>query len=267
MRKKILSTNIDIISCNLLLKKTKKLLIQGQTTLICPIASYTVTKAFFSPEISRTLHSFDFIVPDSQWVRIFINSLFHTTIKERIYGPDLMKKMCSLAHEEHYPVYFYGTTSQTLTRLKHQLALHFPNLKMSTQRSIFRTLSDTEIDTLSQQIIKEGTKILFIGIGSPAQEILAANLKKKFLLKNYGIIILTVGAAFDFISGKKPQAPKWIGNMGFEWLFRLGSEPKRLWKRYLVLGPLFVFLVLGQSIFAFITHAYCKTVTRKKSLA
>lgn len=263
MRKKILSTTIDIISYKLLLKKAENRLTQGRITLICPIASYTITKAFFSPEISSALHLFDFIVPDSQWVRIFINSLFHTTIKERIYGPDLMKKMSALAHERHYPVYLYGTTPQTLTRLKHQLDLHFPGLKMGAQRSIFRTLSDTEIDTLSQQIIKERTKILFIGIGSPAQEILAANLKKRFLLKNYGIIIITVGAAFDFISGKKPQAPKWIGNIGFEWLFRLGSEPKRLWKRYLILGPLFILLVLGQSILVFITRAYSNTTSKR----
>ena len=263
MKKKILTTNIDIISCNILLKKAEYLLTQGKSVLICPIASYTITKAFFSPEISHALLSFDFIVPDSQWVRRVLNILFRTAIRKRIYGPDLMKKMCSLALERQYKIYLYGTTHQTLTKLKHQLVLQFPGLKINSQRSIFRRLTNSEIDILSQQIIKERTKILFIGIGSPAQEILAANLKKRFIANNYGIIIISVGAAFDFISGKKSQAPKWIGDIGFEWLFRLRSEPKRLWKRYLILGPLFILLVLGQSIQKIITYTYNKTLTKR----
>ena len=89
-------------------------------------------------------------------------------------------------------------------------------------------------------IKKTDPELIFIGIGSPKQHFVAYNLLK------VNKPIVAVGAAFSFVSGRIPQAPSWVGKLGFEWLFRLLKEPKRLWKRYLIFGPLFAILVVAQ---------------------
>ena len=105
-----------------------------------------------------------------------------------------------------------------------------------------------KIQRFEDVIAWQKAKILFIGRGSPLQELFSAEIVKKNIQTNTPIAIISIGAAFDFIAGTKKQAPRWVGDCGFEWLYRLLHEPKRLWRRYFSCGLLYLWLVVLQKI-------------------
>jgi N-acetylglucosaminyldiphosphoundecaprenol N-acetyl-beta-D-mannosaminyltransferase len=102
-------------------------------------------------------------------------------------------------------------------------------------------LSESEDQEITNDIKHSGAKILFVGLGCPKQERWMAEHTLKL-----PVVMLGVGAAFDFIAGTKPQAPAWMQNAGLEWLFRLATEPRRLWKRYLYHNPRFIYYFARQ---------------------
>jgi len=159
----------------------------------------------------------------------------------RVYGPDLMPLALEAAAEAGIPVGFYGGTESTLARLVARVRTRFPNLNVAYAKSPpFRALTAEEDSHVIEDIARAGVRILFVGLGSPKQDF--------WMHAHAGrihAVMLGVGAAFDFFPGTKPQAPRWMRRIGLEWLFRLATEPKRLWRRYLH-NPRFVVLALGQ---------------------
>lgn len=219
---------------------------QKQQLLISPIASQTLVLANYDNKLRNVLNCFDHLFPDSQWIKRSLYFLYGAKLKERIYGPDLMLKICDLAEKKKYRIFLYGNTKQTLILLKKNLFKKYPNLlTVGTVPSKFRRLTNHESSILIGKIRKSKTDICLISLGSPLQEIFAYELVNQGLEHTS---IITVGAAFDFISEVKPQAPKWIQNSGFEWLYRFIHEPNRLWKRYLLYGTQFIFLTMQQKI-------------------
>ena len=242
----IIGTKIEACDYNYVIEHIQKNISENKTLLITPLASHTLVFAKQNKNLTDVIDSFDMRLPDSQWIRYAIHFLYGVTLKERVYGPELMLRICRMATDKKYPVYFYGTTTNTLSLLISNLKDYYCGIRITgAAPSQFRELTDGEKKTLVEDIVKSQAKILFIGLGSPLQEESAVWLKK---MVPKPIIIVTVGAAFDFIAKTKPQAPNWMGRMGLEWLFRLISEPQRLWRRYLVGGTLFLFYVLKQKI-------------------
>jgi exopolysaccharide biosynthesis WecB/TagA/CpsF family protein len=140
------------------------------------------------------------------------------------------------------PVFFFGTNSKTLEKLKANLTGLFPTLKVAgSEPSQFRQLTQLESEGLAQRIKASGAKILFAGLGCPRQEVFAFEMASALNMP-----LFAVGAAFPFHAGMLPQAPAWMQKSGLEWLFRLGSEPKRLWRRYLYLNPAYLLLLALQ---------------------
>jgi N-acetylglucosaminyldiphosphoundecaprenol N-acetyl-beta-D-mannosaminyltransferase len=160
----------------------------------------------------------------------------------RVYGPDLMPLALEAAASAGIAVGFYGGTETTLARLLARVRARFPNVNVAYANSPpFRPLTAQEDAHVVDEIARSGTRILFVGLGSPKQDF--------WMHAHAGrihAVMLGVGAAFDFLAGTKPQAPRWMQRSGLEWLFRLAVEPKRLWRRYLQLNPRFVVLALGQ---------------------
>jgi len=111
------------------------------------------------------------------------------------------------------------------------------------EASKFRRLSIPEKLEIVERIQSSGASILFVGLGCPRQEVFAFEFREML-----GMPILAVGAAFPFLAGKVPQAPQWMQDAGLEWLFRLVSEPKRLWRRYVYLNPAYLFLIFLQAL-------------------
>lgn len=245
---RILENFVSVCDYDFILSEIDDSIKKQKKFLICPIASQALVLAYNNRDIRRALNSFDHLLPCSEWVKRSINFLYGTNLGKRIYGPDLMLKVCRLAENSKYNVFFYGVTKETLNKLVQKLRKQLPKISIVGYiPSKFAPLDNEERDKLGELIERRGTHILFIGLGEPFQEMFLYELFKKYRFSK-PLTVLTVGTAFDFIAGVKPQAPKWMQNTGLEWFFRLLTEPRRLWFRYLILGPMFILLVVLQKI-------------------
>jgi len=162
---------------------------------------------------------------------------------ERIYGPDLMKKLLYETQENRH--FFCGSTTKTLNKLKKELKKKYPKLKAFKNFSPPFTSPSTYQKILIEKLKNNSTEILWIALPSPKQVLLASYIRKRLPNLN----IFCVGAAFDFLSKEKKQAPVIMQKSGFEWLYRLTQEPGRLGKRYLVEIPSFIIKKINKKIF------------------
>lgn len=152
---------------------------------------------------------------------------------ERVYGPDLMQDILPRIQGSEYQHVFFGATEATLTKLVTNVKRSAPHLNITAAIAPpFRPLTARDFATYATTIRRRPQPILWIGLGSP-QQIKAALAWKKHLPH---AAIFCVGAAFDFLAGTKPQAPRWLRSLGLEWAFRLATEPRRLFGRYWAIG-------------------------------
>lgn len=186
----------------------------------------------------KTLKKIDFLTPDGMpmvWLMKMIDSS-----SERVYGPDLMEEILKKTANDDKTHFFYGSTNDVLKKLINKIKKIYPEMKIVGSISPpFSDLLKNEENKLFSKIEKERPDFIWIGLGGKKQAETSLRLRE-FL--SYGARIMPVGAAFDFISGNKDQAPNHIQRAGLEWLFRLLKEPKRLWKRYLLQIPGFLVL-------------------------
>jgi N-acetylglucosaminyldiphosphoundecaprenol N-acetyl-beta-D-mannosaminyltransferase len=153
----------------------------------------------------------------------------------RVYGPRLMLALCAGAARAGIPVALFGSTPETLAALERALARRFPALRVAWRESPpFRGWTEDVDAAVRRAVAASGARILFVGLGCPRQERWMAAQRGRL-----PAVMLGVGAAFDFVAGRKRQAPRPLGAMGLEWAFRLATEPRRLWRRYLVHNPRF----------------------------
>ncbi len=201
------------------------------------LAVHGVMEAYRDREFAELLNRLDLIAPDGQPVRWALNLLGARELKDRVYGPTLMLKVCEQAAASRLPIFLYGSTQTVLNRLSQNLQTRFPGLVIAgIQADRFRDASPEEDEHDIRIINQSGAGIVLVGRGCPRQE--------KWVGAHLGKIeaaMIAVGAAFDFHAGTLPQAPKILQDYGLEWAFRLVNEPSRLWRRYLILNPLFIF--------------------------
>lgn len=212
---------------------------EGQGFAVSALAVHGVMTGVLNPQHRYRLNCLDLVTPDGQPVRWAINLMHKAGLADRVYGPTLTLKVMQACAQERTPIYLYGTTNTLLTELRKALAVRFPDLYIAgCEPSRFRTISKEERIEIALRIRASGARITFVGIGCPRQEIWAYEFRDLLSMP-----MLAVGAAFPFIAGSLPQAPGWMQSRGLEWLFRLAVEPKRLWKRYLLLNPLYLAMV------------------------
>jgi N-acetylglucosaminyldiphosphoundecaprenol N-acetyl-beta-D-mannosaminyltransferase len=210
---------------------------------VSAVAVHGLMTGVLDPEQKFRLNHFDLLTPDGQPIRWVLNWLYRAKLRDRVYGPNLTLKLCARAAQEAVAVYFYGSTPEILAELKKSLASRFPALVIAgMEPSRFRPLTPQEKTDLAARIRASGASLVFVGLGCPRQEVFAFECRDILQMP-----ILAVGAAFPFLAGLIPQAPAWMQKAGLEWLFRLASEPKRLWRRYLFLNPAYILLVLLQA--------------------
>lgn len=210
--------------------------------IVTALAVHGVMTGVLDQRHRYRLNNFDLAVPDGQPVRWALNWLYGAKLRGRVYGPTLTLAICQQAEKEGLPVYFYGSTPEILSGLKENLHSRFPKLVIAGfQSSKFGRLNLEEKDEVTRKIRESGASIVFVGLGCPRQEVWAYEFRK-----DLSIPILAVGAAFPFIAGMLPQAPRSMQEHGLEWLFRFWTEPGRLWRRYLILNPAFLLLLLLQ---------------------
>jgi N-acetylglucosaminyldiphosphoundecaprenol N-acetyl-beta-D-mannosaminyltransferase len=188
------------------------------------------------------LNSFDLVVPDGQPVRWALNWVHGTGLPDRVDGPGLTLRALEMAAKEGLPAYFYGSTNPMLAKLIARLKQLHPELIVAgAEPSKFRSLDAEERIALAERINQSGAAIVFVGLGCPRQEVFAYEMKDLLPMP-----MLAVGAAFAFIAGELEQAPGFMQRHGLEWCYRLGQEPRRLWRRYLLLNPYYLFLLAEQ---------------------
>lgn len=217
---------------------------QQQPLAVSALAVHGVMTGALDREHRHRLNKLDLIVPDGQPVRWALNLLHSAALRDRVYGPNLMLEICRRAAREKLPIFLFGGDQAMLSALAARLQATIPGLQIAGQRaSRFRALSATERQQLVDEIRSSGARIAFVGIGCPRQEVFAYELRD-----DIGLPLIAVGAAFAFHADLLRQAPGWMQSHGLEWLFRLIAEPKRLWRRYLYLNPLYLTLLALQAV-------------------
>ncbi|MGW0434646.1 WecB/TagA/CpsF family glycosyltransferase [Micromonospora sp. NPDC003197] len=188
------------------------------------------------------LNSFDLVTPDGQPVRWALNLLHGAGLTDRVYGPMLTLRVLARFAEEGLPVYLYGSTDDTLSRLIPALEQMFPALKIAgVESSKFRSVQPGEDVEIADRIRASGARLVLVGLGCPRQEIFTHAMRPLLDMP-----MMAVGAAFDYHAGLLRKPPPWMQRAGLEWLWRLGLEPKRLWHRYMVLNPAYVARLTAQ---------------------
>ena len=205
---------------------------------VCVATVNNVMEAWDSPEFKTITNQADLVTPDGMPL-VWGLKLLGYREATRVYGPDLTPIVLQKAMENRIPVGFYGGSSTAvLERLQTVISQRFPALQIAYAFSPpFRPLTSVEDGEVVSAINRSGARILFIGLSSPKQDFWMAAHRGRVQA-----VMLGVGAAFDFLSGTKSQAPRWMMRSGLEWLYRLATEPRRLWKRYLKHNPRFVVL-------------------------
>jgi N-acetylglucosaminyldiphosphoundecaprenol N-acetyl-beta-D-mannosaminyltransferase len=208
---------------------------------VCPVS--TIMECVQDAQFREIVNQATLVTPDGMPC-VWIGKRQGFKNMGRVYGPDLMLKMCEVSSQKGYKNYFYGATDAVLEKLKQSLKESFPSLNIvGTYAPPFRPLTPEEDQRIVDDINRSGADLVWVGLGSPKQDrwIYAHRAQLN------ASVLLGVGAAFDFLSGTKPQAPRWMQRAGLEWFFRLCSEPQRLWKRYLVGNTQFLYLLAKQS--------------------
>ncbi len=151
-----------------------------------------------------------------------------------------MADVCAVSVSKGYRHFLYGGAAGLPERLGDRLRQKFPGIEIvGTYSPPFRPLTPDEDEAIIERINESKADIVWIGLSTPKQEYwMAAHLGRL-----EAPVMVGVGAAFDFLAGLKAQAPRWIQRSGFEWLYRLVTEPRRLWRRYLKIVPLFMFYI------------------------
>jgi len=239
-RRNLFGVDVSVTTCeeaSKLIVDAAKKGVGGATTFL---AVHGIVTGVTDKAYGEKVNAMDIVGPDGQPVRWALNLLHHAGLKRRVYGPEVTLHICRRAAIEGVGIYLYGSTHDVLVKMRSRLESLFPSLRVvGIESPPFRPLTEEEKEQAAQRIAASGAGIVFVGLGVPRQELFAADMRRRV-----NAVLVCVGAAFDFHAGNKPTAPQWMQKRGLEWVYRLLSEPRRLWKRYLVTNSIFLFLLL-----------------------
>jgi exopolysaccharide biosynthesis WecB/TagA/CpsF family protein len=200
------------------------------------LAVHGVMTGVEDPAHNARLNAFDIVTPDGQPVRWALGVLHGIKLADRVYGPTLTLRVLARAADEGLPIYLYGSTDDVLTKLVSALHEMFPTLVIAgMEASKFRANHTGEEREIADRIAASGARIVLVGLGCPRQEVFTHAMRPLLDMP-----LLAVGAAFDYHAGLLRRPPSWMQKYSLEWLWRLGLEPARLWKRYLILNPAYL---------------------------
>lgn len=226
---------IDAITRDEFVSSLTTFLFCGYSHVVHFCSAHPTVEARANPDYRRLLNTGALNVSDGVPVAVAARMMGARTV--RLAGTDGFH----LASEHGVPIglrhYVYGSTPATLEALHRHLEERYPGiLIVGSESPPFRELSDDEVLAAARRMQEAGAQAVWVGLGAPKQDVMAHRLRQS----RAAPIILCVGAAFDFIAGTTERAPLWMQRTGLEWLHRLASEPRRLWRRYLIGNPRFV---------------------------
>lgn len=217
---------------------------QKEQRYVCIAPVATIVDAQNDQDYRKVVIGADMITPDGMplvWIGRF-KGKHHVG---RTYGPDLLEALCKEGEIKGYRHYFYGGTQECSQRLEINLKRRFPNIQIAGRYVPGQLpIHFLEKEEILKGIDQSRADILWIGLGSPKQDFWMAEHRNRLNVP----VMIGVGAAFDFLAGTKPQAPRWIRQSGLEWFYRLCCEPQRLAKRYLVGNARFLYFLMKDLI-------------------
>ena len=197
--------------------------------------AWTLAYGLKDPAHADRVDSGDLNLPDGMPL-VWLGKRFGLPITNRVYGPDLMSQILDQGRSSGLRHYLYGTTAETLSQLQDCIETRFPGAQIvGSEAPPFRPSTRIEEQAVAVRMRDSQADVVWIGLGTPQQDELVHRLRPEL-----AAVLIPVGAAFDFLAGNKSQAPKWMQQRGLEWLFRLCSEPQRLWRRYLIGNLVFI---------------------------
>jgi N-acetylglucosaminyldiphosphoundecaprenol N-acetyl-beta-D-mannosaminyltransferase len=213
-----------------------------QKGYVCVTGVHGVSESQSDPVFRQILNRAFLCTPDGMPL-VWVGRWQGAREMDRVYGPDLMLLVMKESERTGWRHFFYGGANGTAAVLKEKLIARFPNLQVTgVYEPPFRPLNAQEQSELQENVRQARPDMMWIGLSTPKQERFMA----EYLDKLDTTLMFGVGAAFDFHAGRVAQAPRWMQRSGLEWFFRLCSEPRRLWKRYLKNNPLFVARIFCQ---------------------
>lgn len=244
----VLGTRVDATSYEDASRRVVRWAGEGRSACVCVAATHLVMEAFDSETIREYVNTADLVTPDGRPLVWALKAL-GVGGASQVRGTDLTTHVLARAAREDVPIGLYGGTPESLEELVRVLATRFSGIRIVCRISPpFRPLTPTEDEAVIEEIVVSGARILFVGIGCPKQE--------RWMFEHKGsvpAVMLGVGAAFDFYTGRVRQAPRWMQTAGLEWVYRLMMDPRRLWKRYakhnLRFAGLFLLQLLGMRCF------------------
>jgi len=236
----VLGVRINAIQIPEVLETLRQWIAAGERgRYIAVTGMHGVTEAQHDRQFKKVLNAADLTVPDGMPL-VWLGRLRGFNLKRRVYGPELMLAVCNATAKIGLRHFFYGATPSTLESLTAALTRRSPELEIAGMIAPpFRELTPAEDREVVAQINEARPDILWIGLSTPKQERWMYDHRDRLNVA----AMIGVGAAFDIHAGRTKQAPAWMREHGLEWFFRLIQEPRRLWRRYLVYGSEFIFLI------------------------
>lgn len=241
----VLTMLTDVTDTNICLQSIISSAKSGTASYVCVSNVHMCMETFDDNSFRNVVNSADMVIADGKPIS-WMQKLKGFSDAKQVRGQDIMNSICDASRRESLKIGLYGGSSdEVLATVVRNLEMAYPGIAIEFAYSPpFRALSEEEDSLIVKKIRESKINVLFVGIGCPKQEVWMYEHKHSL-----SCAMLGVGAAFDFIAGNKSHAPKWMQNIGMEWFFRLASEPKRLWKRYLKQNPRFIWHVICHLIF------------------
>jgi N-acetylglucosaminyldiphosphoundecaprenol N-acetyl-beta-D-mannosaminyltransferase len=238
-RATIVGIAVDNLSEEETVSRIEELISDGGSHYGAVVNAAKLVAASRDARLQRVLLDATLITADGMSV-VWASRLLRPALKQRVTGIDLFQRLVELAAERGLSVYFLGASEQSVKGTAEKLTARHPKLRVAGYRNGYFAASESA--AVADAIKESATDLLFVAMGSPAQEFwIASNLERTAVR-----FALGVGGSFDNVSGFATRAPRWMQRLGLEWFHRLTSEPRRLWKRYLVGNTVFVWLVVKQ---------------------
>jgi N-acetylglucosaminyldiphosphoundecaprenol N-acetyl-beta-D-mannosaminyltransferase len=240
-RSDILGVGVSAINLDDAVATIERWIGESSRNYVCITGVHGVMESRHDPRLRRIHNEAGMVTPDGMPL-VWLLRLFGMSRTDRVYGPDLMRKMTAVSSLRGYRQFYYGGAEGVADKLKQVLGNAHPRLEIAGALCPpFRELTPEEDQAVIDAINAARPHIVWVGLSTPKQEFWMA----KQLGRLEAPVMVGVGAAFDFLAGTKRQAPLWMQRSGLEWLFRLCSEPRRLWRRYAYIVPGFTILAVG----------------------
>ena len=237
-RVNILGVGVSAINMQTAVQHTEELLDGGGSGYVCVTGVHGVIEAQDDEQFRKILNASFLTTPDGM-PTVWLGKIHGFSEMTRVYGPDYMVAVCERSVAKGYRHFFYGGKDGVAEQLRDTLVARFPGLQVvGTYTPPFRPLNEAEEAALYDQVASLKPDILWCGLSTPKQERFMDAYGKRLPVK----LMVGVGAAFDLLSGNLDEAPDWMKQSGLQWLYRLIKEPKRLWRRYLINNPRFIWL-------------------------